>query len=95
VTKDGVTVAKEIELEDKFQNMGAQMVKEVAAKTNEQAGDGTTTATVLAAGPGKKDEPMEVKVGDQVLYGKYAGTEVTVEDKKYLIVKQSDILAIL
>ena len=50
---------------------------------------------VIAAGPGKKDEPMEVKVGDQVLYGKYAGTEVTVEDKKYLIVKQSDILAIL
>lgn len=48
VTKDGVTVAKEIELEDKFANMGAQMVKEVAAKTNEQAGDGTTTATVLA-----------------------------------------------
>ena len=51
--------------------------------------------TVLAAGPGKKDEPMEVKVGDEVLYGKYAGTEVTVDDKKYLIVKQSDILAIL
>ena len=50
---------------------------------------------VVAAGPGKKDEPMEVKVGDEVLYGKYAGTEVTVEDKKYLIVKQSDILAIL
>ena len=50
---------------------------------------------VIAAGPGKKDEPMEVKVGDEVLYGKYAGTEVTVEDKKYLIVKQSDILAVL
>ena len=50
---------------------------------------------VIAAGPGKKDEPMEVKVGDVVLYGKYAGTEVTVEDKKYLIVKQQDILAIL
>ena len=50
---------------------------------------------IIAAGPGKKDEPMEVKVGDEVLYGKYAGTEVTVEDKKYLIVKQSDILAIL
>lgn len=50
---------------------------------------------VISAGPGKKDEPMEVKVGDEVLYGKYAGTEVTVEDKKYLIVKQSDILAIL
>ena len=48
ITKDGVTVAKEIELEDRFANMGAQMVKEVAAKTNEQAGDGTTTATVLA-----------------------------------------------
>ena len=48
VTKDGVAVAKEIELEDRFENMGAQMVKEVASKTNEQAGDGTTTATVLA-----------------------------------------------
>ncbi len=51
--------------------------------------------TVIAAGPGKKDEPMEVKAGDQVIYGKYAGTEVTFEDKKYLIVKQSDILAVL
>jgi chaperonin GroEL len=50
VTKDGVTVAKEIELEDKFENMGAQMVKEVASKTSEVAGDGTTTATVLAQG---------------------------------------------
>lgn len=50
---------------------------------------------VIAAGPGKKDELMEVKVGDEVIYGKYAGTEVTVEGKKYLIVKQSDILAIL
>src|SRR5690606_12487490 len=48
VTKDGVTVAKEIELSDKFENMGAQMVKEVASKTNDDAGDGTTTATVLA-----------------------------------------------
>ena len=51
--------------------------------------------TIVAAGPGKKDEPMEVKVGDVVLYGKYSGTEVTVDDKKYLIIKQSDILAIL
>ena len=50
---------------------------------------------VIAAGPGKKDEPMEVKVGDEVIYVKYAGTEVTVEGMKYLIVKQSDILAIL
>src|SRR4051812_39068512 len=48
ITKDGVTVAKEIELEDNFENMGAQMVREVASKTNDLAGDGTTTATVLA-----------------------------------------------
>ena len=48
ITKDGVTVAKEIELEDRFENMGAQMVREVASKTNDEAGDGTTTATVLA-----------------------------------------------
>ena len=48
VTKDGVTVAKEIELEDKFENLGAQMLKEVASKTSDVAGDGTTTATVLA-----------------------------------------------
>src|ERR671920_862027 len=48
ITKDGVTVAKEIELENKFENMGAQMVREVASKTSDVAGDGTTTATVLA-----------------------------------------------
>ena len=48
ITKDGVTVAKEVELKDKFENMGAQMVKQVASKTSEVAGDGTTTATVLA-----------------------------------------------
>src|SRR3979490_3344437 len=48
ITKDGVTVAKEIELSDKFENMGAQLVREVASKTNDLAGDGTTTATVLA-----------------------------------------------
>ena len=71
VTKDGVTVAKEIELEDRFQNMGAQMVKEVASKTNDQAGDGTTTATVLAQaiiGVGLKNvaagaNPMDLKRG--------------------------------
>lgn len=51
--------------------------------------------TVVAVGPGTKDVEMEVKVGDVVLYGKYAGTEVTFEDKKYLIMKQSDILAII
>ena len=48
ITKDGVTVAKEIELTDKFENMGAQLIREVASKTNDEAGDGTTTATVLA-----------------------------------------------
>ena len=71
VTKDGVTVAKEISLEDQFENMGAQMVKEVASKTNEQAGDGTTTATVLAQGiinVGVKNvtagaNPMDLKRG--------------------------------
>lgn len=51
--------------------------------------------TVVAVGPGKKDEPMEVKVGDKVIFGKYAGTEVTVGDESYLMVKQSDILAII
>ncbi|MCF0173938.1 MAG: co-chaperone GroES [Bacteroidales bacterium] len=60
-----------------------------SAKEKPQSG------TVIAAGPGKKDEPMEVKAGDQVLYGKYSGVEITVEGKKYIIMKQSDILAIL
>ena len=71
ITKDGVTVAKEIELDDKFENMGAQMVREVAQKTNDNAGDGTTTATVLAAAivrEGAKSvaagmNPMDLKRG--------------------------------
>ncbi len=71
ITKDGVTVAKEIELEDKFENMGAQMVREVASKTNDEAGDGTTTATVLAAAIVKEGaksvaagmNPMDLKRG--------------------------------
>ncbi len=71
VTKDGVTVAKEIELEDKFENMGAQMVKEVASKTSDTAGDGTTTATVLAQAVYREGSkvvaaganPMDVKRG--------------------------------
>ena len=50
---------------------------------------------VLAAGPGKKDEPVTVKAGDSVLYGKYAGTEITVEGQDYLIMRESDILAIV
>ena len=71
ITKDGVTVAKEIELEDKFENMGAQMVKEVASKTSDVAGDGTTTATVLAQAIYREGvkavaaglNPMEIKKG--------------------------------
>jgi chaperonin GroEL len=71
VTKDGVTVAKEIELENRFENMGAQMVREVASKTSDIAGDGTTTATVLAQAiyrEGSKlvaagHNPMEIKRG--------------------------------
>ncbi|MBP1673229.1 MAG: Chaperonin Cpn10 [Bacteroidetes bacterium] len=51
--------------------------------------------TVVAVGPGKKDEPMTVKVGDSVLYGKYAGTELTLEGENYLIMKESDIVAII
>ncbi len=58
ITKDGVTVAKEIELKDRFQNMGAQMVKEVASKTSDVAGDGTTTATVLAQAIVKEGSKM-------------------------------------
>jgi chaperonin GroEL len=86
VTKDGVTVAKEVELEDKFENMGAQMVKEVASKTSDVAGDGTTTATVLAQAiyrEGSKlvaagHNPMELKRGIE------KGVEVVVEELKKL-----------
>ena len=78
ITKDGVTVAKEIELEDKFENMGAQMVKEVASRTNDEAGDGTTTATVLAQAIVKEGlkqvaaglNPMDLKRGIDLATGK-------------------------
>jgi chaperonin GroEL len=84
ITKDGVTVAKEIELEDKFENMGAQMVREVAQKTNDLAGDGTTTATVLAASivrEGAKSvaagmNPMDLKRGIDI------AVKAVVEDVK-------------
>jgi chaperonin GroEL len=77
-TKDGVTVAKEIELEDKFENMGAQMVREVASKTNDAAGDGTTTATVLAQAIVREgarsvaagSNPMDLKRGIDIAVGK-------------------------
>ena len=51
--------------------------------------------TVVAVGPGKKDEPMTVKVGDSVLYGKYAGTEITIDGENYLIMRESDIVAVI
>jgi chaperonin GroEL len=78
VTKDGVTVAKEIELEDKLANMGAQMVKEVASKTSDVAGDGTTTATVLAQSSTTRarrlvaagHNPMDIKRGIDAAVGK-------------------------
>src|SRR5882724_7827858 len=84
ITKDGVTVAKDIELEDKFENMGAQMVREVASKTNDVAGDGTTTATVLAQAivrEGAKSvaagmNPMDLKRGVDL------AVEAVVEDVK-------------
>ncbi|WP_427025693.1 chaperonin GroEL [Aureimonas ureilytica] len=85
ITKDGVSVAKEIELEDKFENMGAQMVREVASKTNDKAGDGTTTATVLAQAivrEGAKAvaagmNPMDVKRGIDAAVSKVVETLVS------------------
>src|SRR5215467_11868922 len=84
ITKDGVTVAKEIELKDKFENMGAQMVREVASKTNDLAGDGTTTATVLAQAIVREGvkavaaglNPMDLKRGIDI------AVETVVEDVK-------------
>ena len=92
ITKDGVTVAKEIELEDKFENMGAQMVKEVASRTNDEAGDGTTTATVLAQAivrEGMKSvaagmNPMDLKRGidlaTSTIVGEIKGASREVKD---------------
>src|ERR1700745_2428639 len=95
ITKDGVTVAKEIELEDKFENMGAQMVREVAQKTNDNAGDGTTTATVLAAAIVKEGaksvaagmNPMDLKRGIDIAVNGVVGANegvITVEEAKAL-----------
>jgi len=96
VTKDGVSVAKEVELEDQFENMGAQMVKEVAAKTSEIAGDGTTTATVLAQSmfqEGLKSvtagmNPMDLKRGID------KAVEIAVEELKQLSIACQDSKAI-
>jgi chaperonin GroEL len=84
ITKDGVTVAKEIELADKFENMGAQMIREVATRTSDQAGDGTTTATVLAHAIVREGvkavaaglNPMDLKRGIE------SAVEAVVEDLK-------------
>ncbi|MSS71523.1 MAG: chaperonin GroEL [Candidatus Latescibacteria bacterium] len=92
VTKDGVTVAKEVELEDPYENMGAQMVKEVASKTSDVAGDGTTTATVLAEAIYREGlkivaagaNPMDIKRGIE------KAVEVTVEELKKLTKKVKD-----
>ena len=75
ITKDGVSVAKEIELEDKFENMGAQMVKEVASRTNDEAGDGTTTATVLAQSI-VVDAGMAINYFDAAIVGAVTSADV-------------------
>ena len=114
ITKDGVSVAKEIELEDPFENMGAQLVKEVASKTNDDAGDGTTTATILAQsiiGVGLKNvtagaNPMDLKRGIDKAVAKIVAEirsmaqeigdnfeKIEHEGEKYLIMRQSDVLA--
>ncbi len=90
-TKDGVSVAKEIELEDPTQNMGAQLVREVASKTSDVAGDGTTTATVLAQGIFREG----VKAGDKVLFGKYAGTEIKLDDVEHVILREDEVLGVI
>src|SRR6202007_603662 len=96
VTKDGVSVAKEIELKDKFENMGAQMVKEVASNTSDEAGDGTTTATVLAQAIVREGlkavavgvNPMDLKRGID------KGTAAAVEDARKLSTPCKDSKAI-
>ena len=103
VTKDGVSVAKEIELKDKFENMGAQMLKEVASKTSDVAGDGTTTATVLAQSivqEGMKYvaagmNPMDLKVGDRILFGKYSGQTVKVKGDELLVMREEDVMGVV
>ena len=79
------------------------LVEPMAAETTTASGiiipdtakEKPVKGTVVAAGPGKTDEPMTVKVGDTVLYGKYAGTELTVDGKEYLIMRESDIFAVI
>jgi len=100
VTKDGVSVAKEIELKDKLQNMGAQMVKEVASKTSDNAAEKPDQGEVLAVGPGKRNDKgdfvaLNIKVGDRVLFGKYSGSTVKIEGTEYLVMREDDIMGIV
>ena len=79
------------------------LIEPVAAETQTASGifipdtakEKPQKGIIVAVGPGKKDEPMTVKVGDSVLYGKYSGTEITVEGKEYLIMRESDIYAVV
>ena len=107
ITNDGVTIAKEIELEDPFENMGAQLVKEVSTKTNDVAGDGTTTATLLAQAmihEGLKNlaagaNPIVVKKGMakavEAAVAEIKRQAKKVDGEEYTIVRQSDILAVV
>ena len=103
ITKDGVSVAKEIDLEDPWEKVGAELVKEVAKKTDDVAGDGTTTATVLAwamVHEGLRNvaagaNPMSLKEGDVVLFGKYAGQEIKIDSEELVFLKEDDIVAVI
>ena len=102
ITKDGVTVAKEIELADKYENMGAQMVREVASRTNDEAGDGTTTATVLAQAIVREGckavaagmNPMDLKRGIDTAVTTVVGLSMLrkkVKDEAYMSQRKSGI----
>ena len=111
ITNDGVTIAKEVELEDPFENMGAQLIREVATRTNDVAGDGTTTATLLAqaitreglknlsAGANpmvmRKGIEKAVAAGDKVVVSKFTGTDIKLDGEEYKFVKHDDILAVV
>ena len=102
ITKDGVTVAKEIDLKDPLENMGAQMVREVASKTSDTAGDGTTTATVLAQAiyrEGAKNvvagaNPMEIKRGIEQAVALVV-EEIKIDGNEYLIMREDEVLAVI
>ena len=101
ITKDGVTVAKEIELDDHFENMGAQMVREVASKTSDKAGDGTTTATLLACAIYEEglrlvaagQNPMDLKRGiDRAV--EVVVEELKIDGEDILIMTEGDVMLV-